>query len=102
MAGQPQVVSYGAPAFGASVGASIAAPMPGNIGVSGPGSRVTVPHEIFAKLAAGGTLTPEEMSQLTGQPAPGAEGFAPGMMPSPAAGASAAVSAAGAMGASIV
>mmetsp|Transcript_32334 Transcript_32334/g.48784 ORF Transcript_32334/g.48784 Transcript_32334/m.48784 type:complete len:175 (+) Transcript_32334:72-596(+) len=31
----------------------------------------TCPPEIFAKLASGGTLTPEEMAQLTGQaPAP--------------------------------
>merc|ERR1719480_251249 len=33
-------------------------------------ARVNVSHEIFAKLAAGGTLTPEEMAQLSGQPAP--------------------------------
>merc|ERR1740116_389801 len=41
-------------------------------------ARVNVSHEIFAKLAAGGQLTPEEMEQLTGQPAP-----APGMPGSP-------------------
>merc|ERR1719512_139524 len=34
-------------------------------------ARVTVSPEIFAKLAAGGQLTPEEMAQLSGQPAPG-------------------------------
>merc|ERR1719480_219104 len=33
-------------------------------------ARVNVSHEIFAKLASGGTLTPEEMAQLSGQPAP--------------------------------
>merc|ERR1719499_1652772 len=33
-------------------------------------TRVNVSPEIFAKLAAGGTLTPEEMAQLSGQPAP--------------------------------
>merc|ERR1719512_589705 len=33
-------------------------------------ARVNVSHEIFAKLAAGGTLTPEEMAELSGQPAP--------------------------------
>merc|ERR1719277_2944078 len=32
--------------------------------------RVNVSPEIFAKLAAGGTLTPEEMAQLSGQAAP--------------------------------
>merc|ERR1719412_3391343 len=41
-------------------------------------ARVNVSHEIFAKLAAGGTLTPEEMAQLSGQPAP-----APGLPGSP-------------------
>merc|ERR1719343_731378 len=34
-------------------------------------ARVNVSPEIFAKLAAGGQLTPEEMAQLSGQPAPG-------------------------------
>merc|ERR1719512_672228 len=34
-------------------------------------ARVSVSPEIFAKLAAGGQLTPEEMAQLSGQPAPG-------------------------------
>merc|ERR1719273_2548494 len=33
-------------------------------------ARINVSHEIFAKLAAGGSLTPEEMAQLSGQPAP--------------------------------
>merc|ERR1719433_1577098 len=33
-------------------------------------ARHNVSHEIFAKLAAGGSLTPEEMAQLSGQPAP--------------------------------
>jgi len=33
-------------------------------------ARVNVSHEVFAKLAAGGSLTPEEMAQLSGQPAP--------------------------------
>merc|ERR1719330_1789803 len=33
-------------------------------------ARINVSHEIFAKLAAGGTLTPEEMAELSGQPAP--------------------------------
>merc|ERR1719433_1599743 len=35
-------------------------------------ARHNVSHEIFAKLAAGGSLTPEEMAQLSGQPAPAA------------------------------
>jgi len=33
-------------------------------------ARVNVSHEIFAKLAAGVQLMPEEMAQLSGQPAP--------------------------------
>jgi len=37
--------------------------------VSAP-ARVNVSPEIFAKLVAGGQLTPEEMAQLSGQPAP--------------------------------
>merc|ERR1711972_82603 len=32
-------------------------------------ARVNVSPEIFAKLAAGGQLTPDEMAQLSGQPA---------------------------------
>merc|ERR1719422_276675 len=34
-------------------------------------ARMNVSPEIFAKLAAGGQLTPDEMAQLSGQPAPG-------------------------------
>lgn len=34
-----------------------------------PAARVTVPSELFAKLAAGGTLTAEEMATISGQPA---------------------------------
>merc|ERR1740116_185132 len=60
--GQDGQVVYGAP--------MVAAP-----------ARVNVSHEIFAKLAAGGQLTPEEMEQLTGQPA-----SAPAMPGSPHAG----------------
>merc|ERR1740121_2898790 len=69
---QPQVVSYGA-STGASVGASIAAPIAAPM-VAGCYGRYGAPisHELFAKLAAGGSLTPEETAQLTGQPAPGA------------------------------
>merc|ERR1719362_2140259 len=63
---------------------------------AGIGSRVTVPPEIFAKLAAGGTLTPEEMATLTGQSATGEAG----PPASPTAGA-AAVAAPGLVGASI-
>merc|ERR1719189_362787 len=33
-------------------------------------ARVNVSPEIFAKLASGGQLTPDEMAQLSGQPAP--------------------------------
>merc|ERR1740121_2031000 len=33
-------------------------------------ARINVSPEIFAKLAAGGTLTPEEMAQLSGEAAP--------------------------------
>merc|ERR1712176_459575 len=33
-------------------------------------ARINVSPEIFAKLAAGGVLTPEEMAQLSGQAAP--------------------------------
>merc|ERR1719493_314456 len=51
-------------------------------------ARVNVSHEIFAKLAAGGTLTPEEMAQLSGQPAPAP--MVPGSPPG-AAGAAAAM-----------
>merc|ERR1719384_823112 len=29
-------------------------------------ARINVSHEIFAKLAAGGSLTPDEMAQLSG------------------------------------
>jgi len=42
-----------------------AAPM-----VAAAPTRMNVSHEIFAKLAAGGSLTPEEMAQLSGQHAP--------------------------------
>merc|ERR1719493_608523 len=51
-------------------------------------ARVNVSPEIFAKLAAGGTLTPEEMAQLSGQPAPAP--VVPGS-PQAAAGAAAAI-----------
>merc|ERR1719262_1535657 len=75
--GQDGQVVYGAP--------MVAAP-----------ARVNVSHEIFAKLAAGGQLTPEEMEQLTGQPAPApvmpgspqaaaAVGVQPGLAPGSAA-----------------
>merc|ERR1719356_45348 len=37
---------------------------------AGP-ARVNISPELFAKLAAGGQMTPEEMAQLSGQPAPG-------------------------------
>merc|ERR1719343_1508776 len=33
-------------------------------------ARINVSPEIFAKLAAGGSLTPDEMAQLSGQAAP--------------------------------
>jgi len=33
-------------------------------------ARVNVSHDLFAKLAAGGSLTPEEMAQISGQPSP--------------------------------
>merc|ERR1711972_690146 len=48
-----QVAFYGAPMVAA-----------------GP-ARVNISPEIFAKLAAGGQLTPDEMAQLSGQPAVG-------------------------------
>merc|ERR1719493_487290 len=51
-------------------------------------ARVNVSHEIFAKLAAGVALTPEEMAQLSGQPAPAP--VVPGSPPA-AAGAAAAI-----------
>merc|ERR1719336_2285746 len=42
-------------------------------------ARVNVSPELFAKLAAGGQMTAEEMAQLSGQPAPGqAEAGQPG------------------------
>merc|ERR1719412_2818805 len=47
---------------GALVGAAMVAASP---------ARVNVSPELFAKLAAGGQLTPDEMAQLSGQPAPG-------------------------------
>merc|ERR1719350_1079389 len=34
-------------------------------------ARVNVSPELFAKLAAGGQLTPDEIAQLSGQPTPG-------------------------------
>merc|ERR1719411_880631 len=67
------------------------------VGGAGIGSRVTVPPEIFAKLAAGGTLTPEEMATLTGQSATGEAG----PPASPTTGAPAAVAAPGTVGGSI-
>jgi len=43
--------------------------MPGQQMYAAPmGARVNVSHEIFAKLAAGVQLTPEEMRSLSGQP----------------------------------
>merc|ERR1719343_836280 len=51
-------------------------------------ARINVSPEIFAKLAAGGSLTPDEMAQLSGQPAP-----APVMPGSPQAAAAAGVQA---------
>merc|ERR1719189_1578674 len=49
-------------------------------------ARVTVSPEVFAKLAAGGQLTPDEMAQLSGQPAPGQEQLAsPMKQPTPEA-----------------
>merc|ERR1719291_1595837 len=48
------------------VGGSVAAPQVVSQVVSQP-ARFTVSQEIFAKLASGGALTPEEMAQLTGQ-----------------------------------
>merc|ERR1740123_2223109 len=59
-------------------------------------ARVNVSHDIFAKLAAGGQLTPDEMEQLTGQSAPapvmpgspqasGAVGTQPGALGQPGA-----------------
>merc|ERR1712157_535927 len=33
-------------------------------------ARINVSPELFAKLAAGGQLTPEEMAQLSGEPTP--------------------------------
>merc|ERR1719517_413102 len=51
------------------VGGSVAAPQVVSQVVSQP-ARFTVSPEIFAKLASGGALTPEEMAQLTGQAPP--------------------------------
>merc|ERR1740120_154964 len=63
-------------------------------------ARINVSPEIFAKLAAGGTLTPEEMAQLSGEPVPApVEAAAAAVAPvagaaSPAAAASTAVTSA--------
>merc|ERR1719464_720899 len=64
MAGQ---IMYAAPEAVEGQQVVYAAPMV----VAAP-ARHNVSHEIFAKLAAGGSLTPEEMAQLSGQPAPAA------------------------------
>merc|ERR1719330_1847237 len=66
----PKVVTYtgsigamaapGTPVAGTTLGfaASPVAASPG---------RINVPPEVFQKLAAGGSLTPQEMAQLSGQ-----------------------------------
>merc|ERR1711994_323683 len=61
MAGQ---ITYAAPEAVDGQQLVYAAPMV----VAAP-ARHNVSHEIFAKLAAGVSLTPEEMAQLSGQPA---------------------------------
>jgi len=83
----PQMLTYGAPSvvtqqvntYGGPIGGSISTPVPmspvrisGGAMLSGSPGRVTVSRDIFAKLAAGGALTAEEMAQLTGQQAAGA------------------------------
>merc|ERR1719189_2383917 len=69
MVQQGMQFAYAAPEAGGAeaqqatlVGAAMVAASP---------ARVNVSPELFAKLAAGGQLTPDEMAQLSGQPAPG-------------------------------
>merc|ERR1719189_3309757 len=69
MVQQGMQFAYAAPEAGGAeaqqatlVGAAMVAASP---------ARINVSPEIFAKLAAGGQLTLEEMAQLSGQPAPG-------------------------------
>jgi len=58
---------------------------------AGP-ARVNISPELFAKLAAGGQMTPEEMAQLSGQPAPGqVEAGQPALVQQPTPGGSVAV-----------
>merc|ERR1740121_3570923 len=65
-----QVVYASAPAVAEGAQVTYAAPPP--VMQSAAPGRVNVSHELFAKLAAGGALSPEEMVQLQGT-APAAE-----------------------------
>merc|ERR1740120_232273 len=68
------------------VGAEVEQPTFVGTPMVSPPARVNVSPEIFAKLVAGGQLTPEEMAQLSGQPAPGQEQLAsPAEQPTPEA-----------------
>merc|ERR1719356_937459 len=58
---------------------------------AGP-ARMNISPELFAKLAAGGQMTPEEMAELSGQPAPGqVEAGQPALVQQPTPGGSVAV-----------
>merc|ERR1719356_1513805 len=53
---------------------------------AGP-ARMNISPELFARLAAGGQMTPDEMAQLSGQPAPGqVEAGQPALVQQPAPG----------------
>lgn len=65
-----QVVTYGAPAAYVKAAPTTTVIRPASTSpppAAASPTRVTVPPELFAKLAAGGTLTPEEMAQVMGQ-----------------------------------
>merc|ERR1719382_1744210 len=53
------------------------APFVGAPVVAAAPARVNVSPEIFAKLVAGGQLTPDEIAQLGGEPTPGQQSASP-------------------------
>mmetsp|Transcript_37539 Transcript_37539/g.97089 ORF Transcript_37539/g.97089 Transcript_37539/m.97089 type:complete len:150 (-) Transcript_37539:236-685(-) len=78
---------------------SVSAPMGGSAAVpqmmyAAPAAPAVfnIPPELFAKLASGGSMTPEEVAALTGAPAPAAEPAPVAFAPSPITSASAPVS----------
>merc|ERR1712060_578683 len=79
-------------AYAASEGAEVVqagevdqAPFVGAPVVAAAPARVNVSPEVFAKLVAGGQLTPDEMAQLGGEPTPGQQSASPVKQPTPEA-----------------